>query len=379
VFGRERQSDIDVPAEAHMEDTLLFGVAAAVGSSFSLGVMLILDRVMVSDCYRGDSRQAWLVSSVLGSVFGLAATIILWVIASTLPRVSLGALFSAFLDLLWLEGILMLVAGAITIQTMAHYFNLFDSVGTDAPNETLIALWLSSSPILIFLAFLLVSSLGIERLEGSGIEKSISSLPFALSIVLAVLCLAAVEYFDSPSSQRSAVRYAEILKMLSCIVVYTLIISGILRSDEGDQITSLALQPYYWIGYLAGARVLFNQKDRLEFKLNWRRLKVFGRLILVVEVVGMLFYFLEYHALGSIDAALVNLILGGHVIVVFLLSLTLSFTRARFEVAGIRRKWFFGLRLVTHRLPKLEAKVASVARLAAAQAAILLAIYASSL
>ena len=362
-----------------MEERFLFGIASAAGSSLSLGVMLILDRLMVSDCYRGNSRQAWLVSSVLGAVFGILATFTIWIVTSTSPEISLRSLWSASIDLFWPTGLLMLIAGAVTIQTMAHYFNLFTSAGTDAPNETLIALWLSSSPIFIFLSFLLVSSLGLEGLKGSGIEKSSFSIPFALSILLAVMCLAALEYFDAPTGQSSTVRYSEIFKMLCCIVGYTLIISGILRADGGDPIKALALQPYYWFGYLAGARVLFNPKDRLEFRRNWPRLKLFGRLILVVEVVGMLVYFLEYYALGSIDPALTNLIVGGHVIVVFFLSLILSLTRTRLESANIRRMWFLGIRLVTHRLPRIEPNLASIARLTLAQAAILLAIYTSSM
>lgn len=379
MFARKTLSCNSFPAVRPMENSFLFGIAAAAGSAFSLGLVLIFDRVMVSDCYRGSSRQAWLVSSVLGAVFGLIATAIIWVLASTQPETGMARLVSAFHDLLWPQGVLMLVAGAMTIQTMEHYFSLFKSSEAEAPNETLIALWLSSSPIFIFLAFFMVSSAGFEALQGSGIEKSNFTLPFAFSIVLAVFFIAAAEYADAPKGQTSTVRYSEIIKMLSCIVGYTLIISGILRADEIDQIHSIALQPYYWIGYLAGARVLLTRKDRLEFKRNWPRLKIFWRLIVAVEILGMLVYFLEYYGLGNIDAALVNLILGGQVVVVFLLSLLLSRTRSRFEAEGIRRKWFLGLRLVTHRLPKIEPKTASIARLAAAQAAILLAVYTGSL
>ena len=361
-----------------MQDSFVFGIASALSSSVSLGVMLIFDRVMVSDCYRGNSRQAWLVSSVLGAAFGLFATAAVWMVISRIPGTSLGSLWLNFLDLFWPAGLLMLVAGAITIQTMAHYFNLFTGSENDAPNETLIAMWLSSSPIFIFIAFLFLSSLDLDVLQGSGIEKTRTSLFFALSIVLAVLCLAGVEYFDSPVSHRSTVRYSEIFKMLTCIVGYTIIISSILRADNVDPIHSASLQPYYWIGYLAGARVLLNPKDRLDFRANWPRLRLFAGIILAVEVVGMLVYFFEYYALGSIDAALVNLVVGGHVLVVFLLALALSRTRRRFEAAGIRRKWVLGVRLVTNRLPNVELKLGSGLRLAAAQAAILLAIYASS-
>lgn len=271
----------------------------------------------------------------------------------------------------------MLIAGAITIQTMAHYFNLFSSAGHDSPNETLIALWLSSSPIFIFGAVFVLSSLKLDVFEETGLSNSNTSIWFAFALLLAVASLSAVEYFDSPLQQKSSMRYSEIFKMLACIVGYSLIISSILRAEDNTKATTIALQPYYWIGYLAGARVLISVKDRTDFRINWPRLKIFAKLILAAEVVGMLVYFFEYYALDNIDATLVNLVLGGHVIIVFILALALSRTRARFEAAGIRRKWVLGLRLVTHRLPNVHLSKARLLRLTAAQAAILLAIYAS--
>lgn len=92
----------------------------------------------------------------------------------------------------------------------------------------------------------------------------------------------------------------------------------------------------------------------------------------------MLVYLFEYYALGNNEAALAHLIAGGHVVVVFLLAMLLSRVRASFEAAGIRRKWFFGLRLTTRKLPNIQVRSVSVLRLVTAQLAILFAIYAST-
>jgi hypothetical protein len=115
-----------------MDSGFLFRLASAVCSAVSLEFMLIFDRVMLSDCNRGRPRQAWLVSSILGSLFGLVATAFVWIASSTNPDNSLSLLSRTFFDQFWPNGFLMLIAGAITVQSLTHYFNLFSSAGHDS-------------------------------------------------------------------------------------------------------------------------------------------------------------------------------------------------------------------------------------------------------
>lgn len=346
------------------------GLYCAFGSSLCLAFTIIFDRLMVGDCYRNMPAQAWLVSALAGSFYGLVATAICWVAYAGVTGIGIASLANRAIALALPNGLVMLGAGAITVQTMCHYFRLFVPERGQDVNETAVALWLSSSPLFIFISIYALNSFGVQIAGFDGLAAANISLKFGVAVAVVVLAFVLFEKYDGGDAGRGRMNYAEVGKMLGCIVAYTLIIAATVNQTGFGTTEALALQPYYWFGFLAGARVWLKPSCRADFKANWKRLRKFLRVIGIVEVLGMSVYFLEVFALSDVDPTLVNLIIGGHVTVVFLFGVALGFLRRRMQAHHQKRQWLFGLRFVQHKLPELDLSVGRVARLLFAQASL---------
>ncbi len=326
-------------------------ILSAVISSLSLSLMILFDRLMMGDCYKNRPDHAWLVSSVAGATFGLTATGITWVLYSTVLEVTIRELLDLSISLLWPSGLLMIIVGAINIQVMRHYFRLFIPDKNQNVNETAVAMWLAAVPIFIFLATIALKQLPLHDSILSGLAQSNLSVSFGVAIVLAVLTMIGFEYFTTGQEAFRLERVGEIIKMIAAIVCYMLLSSTLLRDAESSVMITLALQPFYWIGFAAGSRLMLSKTNRGIFIESWPTIKIFLVPILIVEVIGMMVYYFEFFALSGADPTLVNLITGAHIIPVFILSLCLYRLRKRMELAGTKQQWLWGLSFTTEKLP----------------------------
>lgn len=318
--------------------------------------MIIFDRLMIADCYRNKPDQAWLVSASAGCFLGTLATGITWLLFTTFSLATLADLFSSMLRLFYPYGIVMLLCGALCIQVTCHYFRLFASQEGREANETAIAMWLATTPIWIFLTLVTIRWFDLDFLFPGKLDDINLTKEFAIVVMLTVGALIWFETGDTKQSVPLLVslkRSAEIFKMLSAIVIYTIIMSSILRNDEVKTTTEvLALQPFFWAGFVAGMRVLLKKKNRMDFRRNWNRMKKFLPPTIVAEIIGMTVYYFEFFALSEADPTLVNLITGAHIILVFIFIAVLAKVRQYMEQNNIHRLWCLGLRLTGKRLPE---------------------------
>ena len=325
-------------------------------SSFGLAFVVIFDRLMVADCYRNRPDQAWLVSSVTGSMFGLVATLISWVVVVVTTESSFGSLVDAARTHWPSIGWLVVLSGAIAIQVARHYFRLFVPERDAGPvNETAIAMWLASTPIFIYATVAVLQAVGLDRGPLAGLDEADVSWRFGVLVVVTVAAMLRFEMVGNDGEPGSGLHHhTQITLLLATTVAYTIILSAVLLPEETSLEAAVAVLPLYWVGFAAGARVLLMRSARLQFAENWRRMKRFTVPILVAEVFGMSVFFFEFFALGSADPTLVNLIISAHVLLVFLMVLRLARLRESMEARGIRRIWFLGIRLHQRRLPELH-------------------------
>lgn len=324
-------------------------------SSLGLALMVITDRLMVGDCYRNNPRQAWIVSSTNGMIAGLLVTVATWVIYARLAATSFAALFDQAVQLAYPCGVWMFVSGVLAVQVLRHYFQAFVPEKGHAVNETAIAIWLASSPIWIFAAIAMIQWSGVPLGHLVGLGEAEVSWQFGALLCLTVVSLAFFEKSGQKDLGWAALLRSNYLKQVVfvqlCMVAYIVIMSGVLAGLK-DVPSTLALLPFFWIGFGAGLRQLFRRADRQALKKNWRRICFFWRPILIVEVIGMLVFYFEYLAISETDPTLVNLIISAHVAIVFLFNLYLRNARQKMEQAGQARRWLWGIRLVARKLPE---------------------------
>ena len=328
-------------------------------SSLSLALVVIFDRLMVADCYRNRPDHAWLVSSLAGSGFGLLATTFGWVAMAVTTDSSFGSLLDEAASLWPSRGWLMVMAGALAIQVTRHYFRLFAPVdGSQAVNETAIAMWLASTPLFIYATVALLQVAGFDSGLLAGLEEAQVSWTFGALVLGTVLALLRFETVSGDADGATNVEHhVQIVFLLATTVSYTLILSAVLLPSGTDAEAAMVLLPLYWVGFAAGGRVLLITNERRDFRRNWRRMKRFLVPIAVAEVFGMAMFFSEYFALGAADPTLVNLVISAHVLLVFAIALRLARIRESMAAAGIRRRWLLGVRLIQRRLPERQTSI----------------------
>jgi hypothetical protein len=338
----------------------MIGITAACLGALSLGFMIIFDRLMMGDCYKNKPDQAWFVSSLAGSIFGMIATLIVWVLYTTFTDSSISDILSAMFELTSAQVIAIIAAGVVNIQVMQHYFRLFIPTEKGAEvNETAIAMWLASAPIFIFITLIILKLLGLNSGIFIGLGDAEMTIWFGLAVVLTVVTMIRFETYGT-SLGNLFKRYGEVVKMLAMIVLYTILLSGVLRDQEMTVEMALAIQPFFWLGFSAGMRTMIRKQNRVDFIENWNRMKQFIVPIFMVEVIGMSVYFFEFFALRDVDATLVNLIIGAHIVPVFILIYALSRLRKRMIAAGETKKQLFWLPLEVDTLPNEEVSVGKI-------------------
>jgi hypothetical protein len=332
---------------------MTFALIATILCAICMAVMLVADKLMLGDCYQGKPNHAWFVSSVAGGAFGLILTLLIWISIASLSEIGdFVTILEASINLLFWKGLLVMVAGACGVQVLFHYFHCFNE---DAHSAS-IAGWIAATPIFVFcatVALLLFQSVFSVNVIN---ESSISIHPiFILGAIVATIGLI---LFESVSNQvvKNLNNYRKDLAlMLTFNVIGIILLQQVLVSENvyGTSLYIIALLPYYWIGFFAGARILLPKKERAAFKQNWRGSIRFSlQAILFVEVIGMLVFCFEYFGLSKLDPTYVSIIVGSHIFLVYFIDSFFIKFASRMRLKNQDTIKLLGLTVSVHNLPK---------------------------
>lgn len=322
----------------------MLGLIYATLSAFFMSVMVITDKLMVKNCYGDSKNSAWFISSLFGSVLGLIFTLLTWfTIALISPEGTFRQIVEAFLDLWYWQGIIITICGALAVQLLFHYFACF----TENAPISIIAGWLAATPLFIYLASIVFAVISNALFEESYINVVISK-EFFLGFIVAIISLISFEiYNNSTGSKTIKGYYGKHLFMIVLInIIYTIGIEYTLNFKHGYysySMYTLALLPYFWIGFAFGIRALTNESKRVVIKHYWKNnIYKFLPIIFVVEIVGMLVFYFEYFGLSKQSASTVSLIIGSHIILVYIFDLLISK-----EISTLKNKIINGILIFT--------------------------------
>jgi hypothetical protein len=288
---------------------------AAIISAVCLAVMVILDQLMMKDIYNNSPAQAIIVSSVGGTIFGLVSTFIWWIIdPNTFTILAQNAL-------LWLYpyGLLIVIAGGISSQVLHQYFICF-SKNADG---NIVASWLAATPIFVYITVLVLEALDLLHSE------SLYSISTIAGVLLTTVGLHALERVSSANQIEPAKYQSNLVMFLVLSVIYIILIdwtldTGAVVLGVSTSTLTITLLPWFWIGFLYGARTALNKEHRAAFRANWSTVKQFALPILFLEVIGMYVFFFEFVGLGELDPVSIALITGLHAVVVWIASVGLG-------------------------------------------------------
>lgn len=298
----------------------MFGFIFAFLSALFLTAMVLTDKFLIHRCYENNKFSAWFVSSVFGSVLGLLLTFLLWIVLSIINEIgTLRMIWDASIELLLWDGILILISGVFAVQVLYHYFSSFSE---DAPVGT-IAGWIAATPLFIFIATIGLIQVS-QYSELINYEKSNFGLIFFIGFVLAIsgLILFEKQAGDSQYISNGKTYRKHIALLIVFSVFYSLTIEYVLQKSHpifSNEMKLIALLPYFWIGFGYGITVLLNRTNRALVTYQWRKtIRRYLPIIITVEIIGMLVFYFEYLGLSQSSATYVSLIIGGHVIFVYL-------------------------------------------------------------
>ncbi len=335
---------------------MITAIIASFLGAVCMALMVTTDRLMVGDCYQGKSNQAWFVSSLAGSAFGLILTAIVWLGSVHFGLVdSIQALFVFAYELLFWKGLAALVVGALGVQILLHYFRCFE----ENAHSAAIAAWFAATPIFVFVGMLLFGAV----VHINGVSATSTEPIWVLGVILATGGLILFERITGGPAGNVKKYKNELVLLLVFNVLYAVALKqtfSIERTGPG-MLEAIALMPFYWIGFAAGMRVMISKKERDAFRNNWhKRIRYFVIPILFVEVIGMLVFFFEYIAFTSLDPSLVTIIMGAHVFLVYIFDLMLGRLRHRMELRNQRKLYIAGMRILQHKLPQPKLNLAVV-------------------
>lgn len=287
----------------------------AILSGICLAIMVITDKLMIHDCYKGDAKQALFVSSLLGTVLGLTATGAYWILEGDIQ--SLWNILSASYST---TGLLIIVAGAMSAQVLYHYFQCF----SEDADTAVMASWLAATPIFVF-----VFSLGLVAC-GLLFDHVVLTPWVALGVIMTSFGLALLERYSYAHEGDVVQKHRKhLILMVLFSVVYVVIIDqalefGAQKTGASTVSVTAALLPLYWLGFALGMRMMFFKRHRAALRTNWPTMRKYAKPIILVEILGMGVFFFEYLSLGTIDSISSSIIIGLHVIPVWIVSVFLT-------------------------------------------------------
>jgi len=290
------------------------GYVFTILSAVSLAWTVIFDKLAVTgDCYDHNKNAPWFVSSSMGSILGLLATFVAWLLYGNVDKLAQGSLslLERGVDIWGYHtpfALLMFIGGVAVTLTQRSYFRSFDDV-----EAGMIAMVITITPVAVFGLSVLLDSDSLGTTE----------------IVSLTVTVAALIGYDYVAYKRKEVgaknRYGNLLLFLLFSAAYVVLVDRSLAgvSDIATLEGSLICLPYYWLGFGIGSLTIL-KKDVREFIASLKEKRRFIKYILLMELVGMSFYFFEVFGLEDLSATLATLIVGAHVVVVWMFDIYLN-------------------------------------------------------
>lgn len=312
----------------------------AIFSSLSLSIMIVIDKLMIKDCYEGNVKHALFVSSFFGLVFGIGSTIFYWVVSGG----GVGVYFSILLHYLDPYGFLVMLAGVLSIQVLYHYFTCF----SEDADSTVMASWFAAAPIFVYFASYSLQFFGIF------FENIHFSWLMAVVVIVTAGSLSILERISYVDFGHVRKYRHHLFLMLFFNTVYVLLIDQTLgyaaeHVSISNHVFVLSMLPMYWLGFAAGMRFFIPAHERSSF-IEKNSIQKFIIPILVVELFGMFVFFFEFLGLGQLDPVTVSIIVGLHVIPVWLLSVWLSRVGKSYVASGKTHGSFLGAPITSETL-----------------------------
>jgi len=304
-------------------------------SAFALALTVTADKLMVGDFYQNNPRNAWFVSSALGAILGLTATVFAWVLFGEGDAISQIVSFGQ--GSMLLLSIPMIFMGVLVSLTLRSYFFCMATTSV----TTSVAVAIAATPIFVFGVQLLISGEIWTTLHWVSLLVTVSGLiGFELS----------AEHDGATGSRINLPLLGVIGFGTAYLVLVDILLPVIetnLRATEVQ--ASLIAMPYYWFGFAFGVISFRIASVRVFIRTIFNRWH-FILLILLLEIIGASFYFFEFFGLSQISATLVALITGAHIVAVWMFDLYIG---RRYKIATegdeIKTK-VLGFRLPTENL-----------------------------
>lgn len=288
---------------------------AAILSAVCLAAMVILDQLMMKDTYDNSPSQAIIISSVGGSTLGLTSTAAWWLMQ---PEPIMWYVHNVFT---WAYpfGLLIALAGVLSSQVLHQYFVCF-SKNADG---NVVASWLAATPVFVYVTVIVLDTLGLLQ---TGALYSSSTV---LGVLLATAGLFLLERVSNPRQFGPGNYWPNLVMFLVLNVIYIILIDWTLTTGAeilGVTTTTLTLSllPWYWFGFLYGARTALQKRHREKFRVNLQTIKRYIAPIIVVEIIGMYVFFFEFVGLSELNPVSVALVTGLHAILVWVTSVLLG-------------------------------------------------------
>lgn len=288
------------------------GILLTTISAIALAITVTTDKLMVGDFYGDDPKNAWFVSSFLGTILGLVATAIAWHYFGDF------GIFENF-KLLFQDESLKLafqvfIAGALVSLTLRSYFYSMSSYAF----TTSVAIAIAATPIFVFSVQMLIS------------EESWTSMHL-ISFIVTICALFGFEYVAEHDDEGKHRTKWHLIAFVALSTVYLVFVDQIFgnieRSLSLDSLqAALTVMPLYWLGFSLGCLEFFKGSVR-KFVTSIFEKWQFVAIVLFLEIIGASFYFFEFFGLSEIDVTLVALITGAHIVFVWLFDI---YIRSRF-------------------------------------------------
>jgi hypothetical protein len=281
---------------------LLTGISAV-----ALALTVTTDKLMVGDFYENDPMNPWFISSLFGGVLGLVATWLAWLLlAKPGLQETMHQMFSNESVYLLIG---MFVVGVLVSVNLRFYFGMFSKHAY----TTVVAMAIAATPVLVFVLQNLITGAGWTFWTVSSVLITTSAL----------IGFEVVGTHDSDSDSSGFNWYLVGFLLISTVYLvaleYILSFVEVVSGYDGVQ-SSLLTMPFFWAGFSIGIFAFLKKSVRKFLK------KVFSRwhfllVALLLEIIGASFYFFEFFGISELSVALVTLITGAHIVVVWLLDI----------------------------------------------------------
>jgi len=296
------------------------GVYFAILSSLFMAAMVITDKLLLKKLYDNDKLSAWFVSSVLGSIIGFSFTLLLWLLISIAhPNGTVIDIVDATKSIFWWQGVAIFLSGFLAIQLLKQYFYCF-SYNISAST---VAGWLASTPLFILVTLYIFK----ETIIFLGLQDVIASNPITLKFIIGfTMATFGLIIFEklAPTNNSEVINYKKssyhITLMVVLSVIYAILIDITLSfksSIYSSEMLTVALMPYFWVGFASGITLISSNSDRQSITVALVALKKYWPIIVIVEIIGALIFFFEYLGISYLNAAYVALITSSHIILVY--------------------------------------------------------------